>query len=59
VVSVCALTVMQPMVIIAATIASKFRFFKCIFASSFCATKVDATPSELQHNSEILFLQRR
>jgi hypothetical protein len=36
VVSVCALTVMQPMVIIAATITGKFRVLKCIFPPVLC-----------------------
>jgi len=58
VVSVCALTVTRPMVIMAATIASKFRFPKCIFPSPFCERKADAAPGELQLNSEILFFAK-
>ena len=56
-VNVCALTVTQPIVIMAATIASKFRFPKCIFPPFF-EKKADAAPGELQLNSEILFFAK-
>src|SRR5215469_9330727 len=48
------------MVIMAATIASKFPFPECMFPPLFvCNENVDATSTELQRNSDILFSQTR